>query len=211
MLYTKWILYDGIKLWKTNLRLYKFNFSRGGDDKYLINIGSNIWRWSIWLAKKYNYNVIAFEPVPLIYHQLRTNVVLSDLEDKITTYNIWLWNKNSKMHMEYKRWRCWNSHIVEDNYEEVEWWDIVTVNVKKFDDLWIDDSIIKKTKLIIMDVEWFEFNVINWMSETLSKLKNISIIMEIHENPKKNDTIKFMEDLWYKSSIVFDWNYLFKK
>jgi hypothetical protein len=35
--------------------------------------------------------------------------------------------------------------------------------------------------------------------------------MEIHENPKKNDTIKFMEDLWYKSSIVFDWNYLFKK
>jgi hypothetical protein len=33
------------------------------------------------------------------------------------------------------------------------------------------------------------------MSETLSKLKNISIIMEIHENPKKNDTIKFMEDL----------------
>ena len=82
----------------------------------------------------------------------------------------------------------------------------------KFDDLWIEKEIIKKTRLIIMDVEWFEFNVIKWMEKSLKEFHNINIIMEIRENKKnKENTIEYMKQLWYSCKKIGNWNYLFSK
>lgn len=182
-----------------------------GKWKYFINIGCNIWRWAIDIAKNYWYNVLAFEPVPYTYNELRINVILSNLEDKIKMYNIWLWSKNGKMHMEYKpRW-CGASHVVEDNYTKTENGDIIEVNIKRFDDLKIDNEIITNTKLIIMDVEWFEYEVIKWMKNTLCNLHNVKIIVEIRDNPNKEGTIKFMKDLWYNVKKIDEADYLFYK
>ncbi len=41
---------------------------------YCLNIWANQWRWAVELAKVYNYNVIAFEPVPSIYSELMSNI-----------------------------------------------------------------------------------------------------------------------------------------
>lgn len=168
-----------------------------GEDIYFINIWSNIGRYSIDLAKNYGYRVLAFEPAPETYEHLKNNIVLSKLEDFITTYNFALWNSNDILSFEFLPWSNWGSYIKWCGSEQ---WHEIFVPVKKFDELWISESIIKKTKLIIMDVEWFEYNVLQWMQFSLDQFTNVNIIMEISQtrNKKHKDTIfSFMEAKWY--------------
>ena len=40
---------------------------------------------------------------------------------------------------------------------------------------------IKSTRLVIMDVEWYELNVLKWMEKSLKEFHDINIIMEIVE------------------------------
>ena len=191
------------EIWK----LIKSISKRFNDEKYLINIWCNIWRYAIDLAKNYDYNVIAFEPTPSTYRNLKINIYLSDLANKIQTYNIWLGNENCDMFFEV--WQSCDTcaHIV--SRETVN---TLKIPVKRFDDLWIDKEEIDKTRLIIIDVEWFEFDVIKWMEKSLKKFHDINVIMEIWEKHKDKDkTIDFMKKLWYSVSEIDESNYLFQK
>ena len=186
--------------------------SRGNKKFYLINIWANIWRYTIGLAKQYWYDVLAFEPWPSTFKNLRINTLLSDMEDKIELYNLWLWNANSYMNfsMSVDCDAMW--HITDNGEWMNEWNTTIKIPVKKFDDLWIDKKIISETRLIIMDVEWFELNVLKWMKNTLLSMKNINIIMEIRSHHKdKESTISFMKNLWYKVSQIDRDNWLFIK
>ena len=187
--------------------------SQNHDGGYIINIWCNIWRWTIDLAKNYNYKVLAFEPAPKTYYSLNVNVALSNLLNNVQTFNVALWDKNGFAKFEYEEYHNWSSHIIDNNKNNLNlWWKIIDVPLKKFDDLGIEDGIIKNTRLLIMDVEWFEFNVLRWMKDTLKIFKNISLIIEIWEDSKtKEETIKFLEDLWYKTDKIDESNYLFSK
>ena len=180
-------------------------------DFYLINIWGNIWRWAIWLAKKYGYKVIAFEPGPSTFHNLKTNTVLSNLDDDIELYNVWLGSNNDIL--KFSMWTDCDAmwHIV-DEKDMNEWMNIIDVPVRRFDDLEIDSEKLNKTRLIIMDVEWYEFNVLKGMEKSLKDFRNIHIIMEIWEwHKNKQDTIKFMENLWYKKRKIDNDNRVFCK
>lgn len=182
------------------------------NSKYLINIWCNIWRWAIDLAKNYNYKVIAFEPAPHTYYSLTVNIALSDLLKCFEIYNIALWNENTTLNFEYRKFHNGSSHIMDNNDVKFDGWEIIKVPVKRFDDLWIEKEKIENTRLIIMDVEWFELNVLKWMKNTLKSFSNISIIIEIWDNKEnKNETIKFMNDLWYMEKQIDDSNRLFTK
>lgn len=178
-------------------------------DKYLINIWCNIWRRAIDCSKNYKYKVIAFEPAPETFNKLRINIALSSLCDVFELYNLALWDTNTTLNFEYKEFHNGSSQIVKD--KPLEWWTLIQVPVKKFDDLEISQEKIDKTRLIIMDVEWFEFNVIKWMEKSLKEFHDINIIMEIWENPNKDNTINFMKNLWYSISQIDEANYLFSK
>lgn len=182
-------------------------------EKYLINIWCNVWRWAIDLAKNFNYNVIAFEPAPIIYNSLLTNVTLSWLLEKFELYNIALWNENTNLNFEYRKFHNGSSHIIDNNGDaKVVGWEIIKVPVKKFDDLWILKEKIEKTRLIIMDVEWFELNVLKWMESSLKKFSNVNFIMEIwNDKTNKSETIKLMNNLWYHENQIDDSNWLFSK
>lgn len=178
-----------------------------------INIWSHIWRWAIELAKNYNYNIIAFEPAPNTYYTLRCNVVLSNLEIKIKTYNMWLWNKDWNLKFEYFKQHDWWSHIITDDSRYTGLWEIIDIPVKKLDtSKLISNSELDNTRLIMIDVEWYELDVLKWMKESLKKLKDIDIIVEIFENNKnKNETIRLMTDLWYKAKQIDRMDWLFSK
>lgn len=62
--------------------------SQNHDGGYIINIWCNIWRWTIDLAKNYNYKVLAFEPAPKTYYSLNVNVALSNLLNNVQTFNV---------------------------------------------------------------------------------------------------------------------------
>lgn len=177
-------------------------------EKYLINIWSNIGRWAIDLAKNYNYNVIAFEPTPSTYRNLMINTYLSNLSDKITSYNIWLWDKDNDMFFEV--WSACDStaHIVSKKTSNT-----IIIPVKKFDNLWISHEIINNTRLIIMDVEWFEYNVLKWMRNALNSMnkETILIIEILRDSKNKEKTFSYMGELWFHYKTIDDDNYLFQK
>lgn len=181
----------------------KFN-----DETYLINIWCNIGRYAIWLAKNYNCNVIAFEPTPRTYNNLKINIHLSNLANKITTYNIWLWNENKDMLFEVSDVCDSCAHIVQQKNKNT-----ISIPVKRFDDLWIEKEKIWKTKLVIMDVEWFEMNVLKGMKNTLQIFPNdTNLIIEILQtNSNKVEIFSFMKNLWYSNESLDDDNYLFYK
>ena len=185
------------------------------EDQYLINIWCHVWFYAILLAKKYWYNVLWFEPNPRTFYYLRCNVSLSNLDDKIKLYNIWLGNENSIL--KFATWIGCSSmaHII-NNTQEIKQqhnlWNIIDINVRKFDDLWIEKSIIENTNLIIMDVEWFELNVLKWMENTLKQLKNCWIIIEIWKDSlDKENTLNLMKSLWFTASQIDEENRLFEK
>lgn len=195
------------EIWKVISKVTKNNID---NNKFLINIWCNIWRWSIDCAKNYNYNVIAFEPAPENFDKLRINIALSKLIDKFETYKIALWDKEWMAKFEYKSFHNWSSQIVKDT--ALEWWEIIDVPVKRFDDLWIDNEKIEHTRLIIMDVEWFELNVLKWMENTLKKFHDINIIMEIRDDKKNKDAvINLMKWSNYTAKQIDKDNWLFSK
>ncbi len=192
------------------------SFKRSDND-YCINVWANIWRFTIDIALNHGFNVIAFEPSPYTYHNFRINTVLSNIEDKIESYNIWLWNTNSDLLFATGE-RCDTmAHFIEDNElwtKKMSWkiWKKIKIPVKRFDDLWISDRKIKNTRLVIIDTEWFEFNVLMWMKESLKKFNNVKIIVEIWEHKKeKEEIISFMKWLWYEVQQLDREDYLFIK
>ena len=187
------------------------------DDSYLINIWSNVWRYAIWLSIEYWYKVMAFEPNPKTFHNLQINTLLSDLDKKVKLFNVWLWNENWEL--SFATWsNCdWMAHIVDNNDINDYWksmyeWNIIQVPVNRFDDLWIEKEKIEKTRLVIIDVEWYEYHALRGMEKTLKEFKDINIIVEIRENHKdKENTIDFMKSLWYSVKSIDNENWLFSK
>lgn len=183
------------------------------DNNIFINIWSHIWRWAIELAKNYNYNIIAFEPAPNTYYTLRCNIVLSNLETKIKTYNIWLWDKDWNLEFEYFEQHDWWSHIITENSIYTGSWKKISIPVMRLDTSnLISDYELDNTRLIMIDVEWYELDVLKWMKELLKKLSDVDIIVEIFEhNKNKDETIRLMKDLWYNAKQI-DWmDWLFFK
>ena len=187
------------------------------DDSYLINVWSNVWRYAIWLSVEYWYKVIAFEPNPETFHNLQINTLLSDSDKKVELFNIWLWDENWEL--SFATWSNCDAmaHILDDNDINSYWknmyeGNIIQVPVKKFDDLWIEKEKVEKTRLVIMDVEWFEYHALRWMEKTLKEFKDINIIVEIWEDHKdKEKTIDYMKSLWYKVKSIDKENRLFSK
>ena len=180
------------------------------NDYYMINVWCNVWRRGIACAKQFWYNVLAFEPAPETYRRLKINTLLSNLENKIETFNIWLWDENNIMKFDYVPQFNWISKVITE-WDKIEW-EVIEVPIKRFDDLHIDKEKITKTRLMIMDVEWFEYHALKWMQNTLKEFHDISIIIEIWDQDKdKNKTIDFMKSLWYSIKRIDKTNWLFSK
>ena len=189
------------------------NYKKNHDwENIFINIWSHIGRYGIELTKNYWYQSYCFEPFPDTFKYLKINTILSNVEDKINIYNYALWDRNSEMLFEHIIYNEGSNRLVE-NDKIIKNVNYIKVPVKTFDSIWLDIDP-QKTKLIIMDVEWFEFKVLKWMENFLKKTVKIDIIIEIWEDNKtKNDVIKFMKGLWfsfYEKPIDLV-NYLFYK
>jgi len=88
---------------------------------------------------------------------------------------------------------------------------MIKVPIKKMDDLnlWIKNNNIR---LIMIDVEWFEYNVLKGMSDMLDALYDVDIIVEIlPENKDKDNVIEYMKNKWYNVKQIDDIDYLFRK
>ncbi len=179
------------------------------DGLYCINIWANQGRWAIELAKKFNYNVIAFEPIPSIYDELVANIFLSKLSHKVTANNYAIWNIDWSTHLKFVAEHEWMSYVIKDAAQQNEW--VFELPVKKFDSLNLNIDP-KCIKLMLIDVEWHEYDVLQWMEQNLRLFDDIDIIVEIFEDdPKREDLCNFMKNLWYTYSKIDTTEYLFNK
>lgn len=191
-----------------NYQTYKNNPNR-----IAINIGGHIGRYTMELANKYGYQVFAFEPNPETLHILKTNVVLSQAEEKVTVFPYALGNATETKQFfadaESAPSSCvineWLNDIREKNGQ------ILTIETKAFDDLYLIQNP-KDVHLIIMDVEWYEKNVLFGMKNFLQQAVSIDIIIEIWENhPAKQEVIHFMESFGFMASPINQQDWLFSK
>lgn len=173
---------------------------------YCINIWANQGRRAIELAKNFDYKVIAFEAVPSIFNELMANIYLSSLANKISAYNFALWNHDWMISFHFSEEHEGKSHVeIHDKTSSLQ------LPIKKFDHLQLPIDY-DHIKLFLIDVEWFEYDVLQWMEATLKTHKDIELIVEILDNaPNKEVTFSYMESLWFAHRRISstDYDYLF--
>jgi len=177
------------------------------EEKIFVDIWAHIWRYAIELAKNYGYSVYAFEPSPQTHKILKSNAILSEVEEQVHIFNYALWDRETEMPFDYREDNDASSQIIQESHSNIG----IKVPVKIFDTLWLGFNP-KKIKLIIMDVEGFEYQVLQGMKNFLRENWNLDIIIEImdHQKNRKN-TIDYMHALWYYSKKIDHNNYHFWK
>lgn len=177
-------------------------------DKVFLNIGSHIGRYAIELSKNYGYTSYCFEPSPNTFRTLKINSILSEIEDKMHLFNFCLWNKEWMTLFEYISDNDASSKMVDETEEGVDKNGFISVPVKTYDSL----NLGIQPDLIIMDVEGFEYEVLQGMEQLLRSLKKCDIIIEIMPHtPHKEDTLKLMESYGYQYKWADDHDAHFRK
>ena len=188
--------------YEPEIKLIK-EFVVSGTDGLDIGIYRGVYSYEI---SKYAKTVHAFEFNPIIFSFLNRN--LYKIIKNIKLYNFGLSNKDGKAIL---RIPIRNKLAKEENYEEFYEMGRATihdnnefnefrafeVNVKKLDNLQFENPI----SFIKIDVEGHEIEVIEGAIKTINKNKPI-LLVEIekrHSKKKVSDSIKFINDLGYKS------------
>ena len=104
-----------------------------------------------------------------------------------------------------------SSRIKERGGEFSKYAKILKIKTKRLDDIVKEYNIdIDKIRLVKIDVEGHEYNVIKGGIKTFEKLKNVDIIIEIwNSNPNKEKTLELMKELGfeYKQISNDDWHF----
>lgn len=155
------------------------------DNWIFLDIWTHIWKYSIKIAKQNNNNfVYSFEANKSTYKSLLINIIKNDLSN-IKAINKWISDKKWTISFLESKKDTWISRIVSTNKNDIKW-DITTIETISIDEFILENSIdLNFIKLIKIDVEWHELNVLNWMKNLLLENKILKIICEITNNEKE--------------------------
>jgi|LakMenE18May11ns_1017448.scaffolds.fasta_scaffold9954359_7 FkbM family methyltransferase len=185
---------------------YMFDFLKDNSINLIgtdvIEIGSNNGHFTIEFAELVGNKgrVFAFEPQRIIYQQLCCNVFLNGL-DNVFAYQVAIGNEIGKVKFEYLDYF---------SSGEVNFGDVSVYNEKKFNNKLHEEVIAQKldsyefqeVKVIKIDVQGYEYNVIEGALKTIEKYKPY-IFIEIEEKcliefgSSEKELIQKIESLGY--------------
>jgi FkbM family methyltransferase len=139
-----------------------------------VDVGANIGSYSILAATK-GAEVIAIEPIPSTFKALNQNILFNEFNDLIKTVNIGLGNK--KDILEFSTDQGTMNHVLKKG-EDVKQMVKVQVQVRTLD----DELNGRVPKIIKIDTEGFETNVIEGAKKTLINPNLFAVIIEINGN-----------------------------
>lgn len=142
-------------------------------DDLFVDIGANRGSYTVLAGAAIGANVIAVEPVPDTFKSLQANVNLNGMADRVECFNIGLGDQKGELVFTADASDCVN-HVVIDGESVGE---TVVVPVRRLDDLIGDRS----PFLIKMDVEGYEWFVLQGGQQVLEKNSLQAIIIEITE------------------------------
>ena len=146
---------------------FLLHFLRPEDIFY--DVGANVGSYSILSAKCVGAETVSIEPIPETYKILLENIKLNNIDRNDLPLNIGLGSKN-EIKAFTKNLGAAN-HVIKDNSEHS---DLIQKEIRTL------DSIAKENipRLIKMDVEGFEFEILQGGIQTLSNSKCSSVIVE---------------------------------
>ncbi|MBS8121547.1 FkbM family methyltransferase [Candidatus Vampirococcus lugosii] len=186
--------------------------------KLFVDIGTNIGFYTLYAINKKGFQKsICFEANPDTFKVLNKNIELNNLDKNVDLKNFGLGDKEDKLTFLQNKTHTGGSKFIsseeKSNYTG-ENYNIIDVNIKKFDDIISNKNIdINDIGFIKMDVEGFEYNVLIGMKETLTKLnKGTKLFIEIWgKHPKLEETKKFIQDNGFVLKENIGSNYLYIK
>lgn len=186
--------------------------------KLFIDIWANIWFYSLLaLRHKWFEKALVFEANPTTYKVLKKNIELNELTGRARCFNVWLGDGEGSMSFLQDSLHTWRSRFISEN--EVWSYSKPRYNVIKVDISSLD-NILKTKKIeatdigfIKIDVEWFELQVLKWMEDTLSRLRNgTKIFIEIRKgNSLKEKSMELLSVNWFELQENLWSNYLLVK
>lgn len=151
-----------------------------------IDVGANIGFYSILAVTKYGFErAHVFEPNPDTYNRLKKNIKLNGLEDKITVHTTALSDTKANAQLTAKAVHTGGSTLVKKANALVGA-SLVEVPTDTFDHLCHEQNIsANDIGFIKIDVEGYEYEVLQGMKEILPKLTvGTCLFIEIHPHAR---------------------------
>jgi len=185
--------------------------------KVVIDAGANLGSFTIDFAIMVGDSgeVYAFEPQITVFSQLVANVFINGITN-VRFINAALGNKSGLSYIEKNNFlnleiqaNYGNTHIIDENYKGnrlTESHSIITITI---DELFKEYK--EPIKLIKIDVQGYELNILKGGLETIDKFKPI-IFLEIEDEQlalydiNKNDIFRELDNLGYKYQKFFENN-----
>ena len=172
------------------------------EGEVLIDIGANVGMYSTLAAAGRNMQVYAFEPESQNHSLLNQNIYLNNLSDKITAYCVGLSDISglSKLylgHMDAGGAFHSSGEALDFNLEPLHTPFIQGCVLMTLDQM-VEDGTIPMPDHIKLDVDGFEYKVVNGMMKTIRNLKVKSVAIELNPNlPEHQQVFEQMAELGF--------------
>lgn len=168
----------------------------------ILDIGANLGWYSLHLAaQNTNEQIYAFEPVPSTFTLLQENITLNQFENRITTFNFAIGNKNQRETFFIPDFYGSVAASKEKLFEEQNNSE-VDVEMRRLDDL-AEKYSLEQIDLIKCDVEGAELFSLQGGIETIKTHQPIILLEMLRKWARKfhyhpNDILKLLDSLGYQ-------------
>jgi FkbM family methyltransferase len=157
----------------------KFQPKDGG---IVVDVGAHYGRYTLIAAKRIGPKgkVIAIEADPKNFDMLNKNIKLNELSENVITLNYAASSNKSKVKLsipEMKSGHTIYSSIITSRASTEKF---IEVNANTLDNILYENGILVEVNWIKIDVEGAELEVLKGAHNTLSKSKDIALLIEIH-------------------------------
>ena len=135
-----------------------------------FDIGANVGAYSILVSQQVNCEVFSFEPHPKTFEYLTRNIQIQNKPNLVTCFNFGLGEINGKVNFTENLDTV--NHVVYDSLEKA-----INIDIKILDELSLPIPV-----LIKLDVEGFEFQVLNGSKKILNNPNLKAIIIELNNS-----------------------------
>jgi FkbM family methyltransferase len=191
--------------WNKNEKDFLYFLKLIPDGQFVLDIGANIGIMSVHLARKLKQSTIyAIEPIPNNLKALQRIIRFYHLNN-IKVFDFALGNEEGKIEMvmpvvENVKMQGL-SHVVHDSINDFNEGTKFNVEVKKLDKISEFNNGTKKISAIKMDVENFEFFVLDGGKKIIQKNRPI-IYTELWENENREKCFSFIKELNYNIKVL---------
>ncbi|MGM0583322.1 MAG: FkbM family methyltransferase [Pseudomonadota bacterium] len=143
-------------------------------DDLFADVGANVGSYTVLAAGAAGARVVSFEPLPDTFGKLRRNVLLNGLEPRVASHNIGVGAENGVLR--FTSDGDTKNHVIIGN--GLQGGSSVDVTVRRLDDILAGET----PRVIKIDVEGWEAEVLRGMSGLIADPRLAAIIMETNDS-----------------------------